>query len=284
MRDAGSRPARGSYDRPVNDRLLAARHHENFLAAIGAVARGVDGAIASEVGGVASFLSGLPLRLFNQVLVASDEADAAAVEAAVDAARAARPRFVLNLRVGRDDRFVALAGDLGLVQVSSDPWLPAMVLAGLRAGPATTGAPHDGTPALDIRRVTDLPGVDDHRRAAAAGFEMDRDLVDRIVTPAILDAPDTVVYVGYLDGVPVVSGLGIRTGATIGIYNIATVPAARRRGFGAAMTSWVVTDGAASGCDLAVLQASAMGRPIYERLGFRLVEEYMGYVDPATLG
>ena len=32
----------------------------------------------------------------------------------------------------------------------------------------------------------------------------------------------------------------------------------------------------AAGCDVAILQASEMGRPIYERLGFRTVVEYDG--------
>ncbi len=103
------------------------------------------------------------------------------------------------------------------------------------------------------------------------------------MSEAMLAHPDMFVYVGYTDGVPVTSGLGFRTGRTIGVYNIATVETARRRGYGAAMTMRIVDDGAAAGCDLAILQASDMGRPIYERLGFRLVVDYGGFVDPGSL-
>ena len=93
---------------------------------------------------------------------------------------------------------------------------------------------------------------------------------------------DVAIYVGYADGQPVTSGLGARTGRTMGIFNIATVPGARKRGFGAAMTDRIALDALALGCDVAVLQASEMGRPIYERLGYRTVIEYVGFVDPAS--
>jgi predicted acetyltransferase len=75
----------------------------------------------------------------------------------------------------------------------------------------------------------------------------------------------------------------VRTGRTIGVYNIATAPAARRHGHGAAMSTRIAVDAAAAGCDVAILQASDMGFPIYERLGYRTVVEYMGYVDRASL-
>jgi hypothetical protein len=44
----------------------------------------------------------------------------------------------------------------------------------------------------------------------------------------------------------------------------------------------VVADGVAAGCDVAGLQASEMGRPIYEKLGFRTVVSYAAYVDPVV--
>jgi hypothetical protein len=46
------------------------------------------------------------------------------------------------------------------------------------------------------------------------------------------------------------------------------------------MTARVVADGVNAGCDGAALQASQMGRPIYERLGFRTVVSYAAYADP----
>jgi hypothetical protein len=45
------------------------------------------------------------------------------------------------------------------------------------------------------------------------------------------------------------------------------------------MTARVVTDGLAAGCTAAALQASEMGRLIYERLGFRTAVSYVAYEE-----
>jgi hypothetical protein len=60
---------------------------------------------------------------------------------------------------------------------------------------------------------------------------------------------------------------------------IATIESARGRGYGTAMTVRIMDDGAAGGGDVAILQTTDMGKPIHERLGFRTVVEYTGYVD-----
>jgi len=136
---------------------------------------------------------------------------------------------------------------------------------------------------LEIQRALDRNGVHDHVLAGAEGFEIPPSWMEAIVTYGLIDLPEVALYVGYWDGQPVTTGLGIRTGRTIGVYNIATVQAARRRGFGSAMTMRIVADGAVAGCDVAILQASPMGYAVYERLGFRTVVEYDGFVDPASL-
>ena len=132
--------------------------------------------------------------------------------------------------------------------------------------------------------MTDAAGIDAHRQVVTAGFGSDPAVALGTACPDLLDRPECVVYVGYADGDPVVSGLGWRTGRTIGVYSIATIASARRRGYGAAMTARVVADGVAAGCDVAALQASEMGRPIYERLGFRTVVSYVAYVHSGQGG
>jgi len=257
---------------------LARLEHENMIAAIAAAGAEAPGGMVERSDGVALIATGLPLRLFNQIIVESDAARPEPIAAAVSVMRDRGDHFVVNLRAGADDRHLPLMGQLGLVPMSATPWMPGMALHPLPPSGKVTPAPGH-----EIRRVTDGPGVTDHIRAAAAGFGMPAEWLEAVINERLATRPDVSLYVGYSDGVAVTTGLGVQTGRTIGIYNIATVEAARRRGLGAAMTMRIVDDGAVVGCDVGILQSSDMGYPIYERLGFRTVVEYVGYVDPASL-
>jgi hypothetical protein len=258
---------------------LARREHENMVHAIVGLGSQVPGARVSRFGGVALIATGLPVRLFNQVLVETDGARTASIAEAVSVTRDRGDPFVVNLRVKSDDRYRPLMARLGLVPMSAGPWMPGMALHPV-PGPGTVMP----APGHEIRRVTDEAGLTDHIHVAAAGFGMPVEWFEAAMGAELLVRSDITVYVGYSGGVPVTSGVGVRTGRTIGIYSIATVDAARRQGNGAAMTMRIVDDGAAAGCDVAILQSSDMGFRIYEGLGFRTVVEYMGYVDPAPLG
>ena len=230
----------------------------------------------TRAGGVVTILTGLPMDWFNQVLIEREEATAAGVLAGVARARVRGDHFVVRLREGIDDRFIPTLTRAGLAPAGEETSTPGMV-----AFPIDHDAiAEHAAPELEIRRVTDAAGIDAHRQAVTAGFGSDPAVALGSACPDLLDRPECVVYVGYADGDPVVSGMGWRTGRTIGVYSIATIESARRRGYGAAMTARVVADGVAAGCDVAALQASEMGRPIYERLGFRTVVRYTAYVDP----
>jgi GNAT superfamily N-acetyltransferase len=224
--------------------------------------------------GILLVATGLPIRIFNQVIAEVDGAAEAALEDAVAITRGRGDRFLVNLRVGPDDRLAARARRIGLVTLSDTPWMPGMALHPLTAD----ALPHQ--PDHEIRQVTTAAGLNDHLRTAAAGFEMPERFLRAVFPLASIRRPEFSFYVGYTHGEPVSAGLGIRTGTTIGVYNIATLPSHRRRGYGALMTARVASDGAAAGCQIAVLQASDMGRPIYEALGYRTVVEYMGYIEP----
>lgn len=88
---------------------------------------------------------------------------------------------------------------------------------------------------------------------------------------AAIDDSEQIVLVVRRGGQAVGVGSALVTGETLGIYNIATAPESRRAGVGTAATSALMDEGRNRGCSHAILHTSEMGRPVYERLGFREV-------------
>jgi GNAT superfamily N-acetyltransferase len=71
-----------------------------------------------------------------------------------------------------------------------------------------------------------------------------------------------------VDGEPAGTGSLWVTGRTAGLYNIATLRAARGRGVATAVTSALVATARELGCTEVVLHASDLGLGVYRRLGF----------------
>jgi ribosomal protein S18 acetylase RimI-like enzyme len=65
-----------------------------------------------------------------------------------------------------------------------------------------------------------------------------------------------------------------------GIYNVTTVPEARGRSLGRAVTAEAIVEAVRRGRRLAVLGSSDMGLPVYRRLGFREVSRLRSYAPP----
>jgi GNAT superfamily N-acetyltransferase len=75
-------------------------------------------------------------------------------------------------------------------------------------------------------------------------------------------------YLARLDGKPVATaGMTLAAGVA-GLFLVATVEAARKRGIGAAITMAPLLAARDRGYAVGVLQASEMGYPIYARMGF----------------
>jgi ribosomal protein S18 acetylase RimI-like enzyme len=76
-------------------------------------------------------------------------------------------------------------------------------------------------------------------------------------------------YLGYLDGKPVSTSTVFHCSGVVGIYDVATLPEARGRGIGTALTLAPLLDARQAGYRIGVLQSSDMGLGVYKKMGFR---------------
>jgi ribosomal protein S18 acetylase RimI-like enzyme len=91
------------------------------------------------------------------------------------------------------------------------------------------------------------------------------------------------LYVGYLDNLPVATA-ELTVERVVGLYNIGTRQAYRRRGFGTALTVQPLLDAREHGYRTVVLQAAPDGIDLYRRVGFREFGTVTEYKPPIVNG
>jgi GNAT superfamily N-acetyltransferase len=255
-----------------SDRELIAAANKNYVASYRTLVEHCAGGAIMEVGGAFAFVTGLPLALFNGCVVV-DPTTSTQLERAID--------------------WVASRG------LPHRVWLEESLALGLAAVPHSRGFERDERPypAMALHPVPDPPepppGVTvarvngsnlDEYIAVTVEAGIPRDAAARLFSASFAADPDVELFIGRLDGESVGTAVAIRSGDVSGIYAVGTVPAARRRGVGTALTWPTVAAGRAWGCDTAVLQASDMGFPIYSAMGFRTVVEYAVFGRPVQRG
>lgn len=140
---------------------------------------------------------------------------------------------------------------------------------------------------LRIEQVIDQERLDSYSLTAAANFGAPDPRGAIGMFPAsLIDDPRVAMLNGCLVGLPepVATAVSVVIDGVAGVYSITVREDVRRRGIGAAMTWAAMQVGARKGADLAALQATALGRPVYTGMGFRAVRDYLRFTRGAPLG
>lgn len=87
-------------------------------------------------------------------------------------------------------------------------------------------------------------------------------------------------YLGYVNNTPAATGLFIIKNENVFIHWIGTLPEFRGKGLGTVITQLPLLEYKQQGISSAYLFASVMGKPIYEKLGFKTIASYNVYKSP----
>jgi GNAT superfamily N-acetyltransferase len=249
---------------------------DTVVAAVGRTIAHLFGAVPGgwvrQDGGALAVMTGAALPSLNGVWPVRADPDPGSVAQLLDQVEAAGVPYCLQLRPGSSPVLAELAIARAMSRSSE---IPLMVCE----DPA--GVTHSGPPAGLTLRELAPESARLHNTVAAAGFGFPEELVARLITPDVLRLPGVRCYVGDVDGQAVTTGLGVTLGDFVGVFNIATRPAYRRSGYGAAMTARVVADGLAAGAQASWLQSSPDGHAVYARLGFQTIESWQSWVAAA---
>jgi GNAT superfamily N-acetyltransferase len=243
--------------------------------------RGIAGERVIETPALLAYASDVNSSDANEVVRARfGGEDAPDVDAAIEAAIRLFDGRPFLWWVGPDDEPADLSRRLnehGIVFLDEIPGM-AMDLAGL-AGEADAPPP----PELAIAPVLDAAQLEDFHAVLTHGFPEDW-TDDSAIDAIAAGARDVALEADFREasGVPTrwlgrvdsraVATTRVHTAAGVaGIYAVITVEDARRRGYGEAMTRHALLCARAAGLCIGTLQASAAGRGIYERIGFREV-------------
>ena len=133
----------------------------------------------------------------------------------------------------------------------------------------------------------DGKGIDHfaHVKAQSGGDSVQENL-NKIyyLTSNIYDASLLHMYVAYDCDVPVAAGIMLQSSQNVAtLHAIAVIPEARGKGFAKAIVKKALWDAKQQGCSQAVLLSSAMGKPLYEKIGFKDYAQYCVYTLPSRI-
>ena len=137
-----------------------------------------------------------------------------------------------------------------------------------------------------IETMTNAKHVEDFIEVSVLAYAMLG--MPEVHTRAMFSKPEALLsknilgYIAYRGEEPLATAVSLMTGACGGLYWIGTRPNAQRLGLGALLTVHSANMSFEAGAKVVTLQASKLGEPVYQRLGFVTYDKLRRY-GPKTL-
>ncbi len=249
-----------------------ARLHANYVHALQRIARlGPDGE-AERVGPLLCINAGVGVSKFNIAVVVDPVTNPRqALRDAMDWYAIRGLNLRLDLRGTVDGPLLAAS----MLEGFQFWWRePLMALHPLPAGFAMV-------PGLEVRAVT--TPEDRSLYCAADQEEFSDQALQLAMVTAAASMDGVTMYLGLVDGVPIARSMAVVHEGVVGIHNVYVAPSRRRQGLGTALTAAAIESGRAAGATAACLEATALGYSVYQKMGFRRVDDYVivGRDEPA---
>ncbi len=265
---------RSETDKP--DAALLKGCHRNYLAAFCELASLMPKGSVELYGGFTIIRTAAPISFFNPVIALDPPGDFEGLAERI--ARMYGPDRIPWSLVTTPAASAGLARLLDELELKQADCLPGMIYD--LSAPTTTPLSGD----LDVCQVSEPDEIRTWSRTCERGYGFPEGFFEAL-TQGMISNPGTLkrlsLYLGYAGGRPVSTSMRVTTEGVSGVYCVATVPESRCHGYGTALTWRAGFDGRRDGCRIAYLGASAMGRPVYEKMGYKVVEEYQVWV-PAS--
>ena len=252
---------------PDRDAIVAAI--EENLFALAPLFRHLPGAEAGAGPEGRWTVTDVAFPFFNSIL--ATDVDAGSADATIDAvlARARRRRVPVLWWTGPRTRPRDLGARLERHGFAKDDEAPGMALELARL-PAAAASPRE----LTIERVENGAALAAFVATFRRGFGIDaafeRPWVNWLATLGLGDGAPMRHWLARWEGEPVGTATVLLAAGVAGVYNVATLPAARRRGIAAAATRAALEAARDhDGCAWSILHSSPMGLRVYRGLGFR---------------
>lgn len=244
---------------------IVADLNENWAEWLSFTAEHSPGGESRTFGAIRCSSVGVPMPLFNQAFV-FEAPSASDLEQATSWLSERNVPFWVTAPGAVAPAVADMAESTGLDPQANT--MPGMSYAPLSDLPADTDGDGEYLQITESGQLGDLAVVTSEAFGApleAAAF----------LAPASTLADDRCAwFLGYLDGDLAACGQLIRTAGVAGVYSIGVRERFRRRGLGTAITAAALVAGRDLGCSTGVLQASPMGGPVYDRMGFETVTQY----------